>query len=99
MNAQPNAYEFLWDKFIKMSQSKKEKLQFGWGAFVSLLLLANLFGMIDIRAVVDGVKALPQIQQELRSQSKRIETIEEVLKRNHLGAIRSGEELSTASYE
>jgi len=71
---------------------------------VSLTLLWTIFatmigGVIQAGRVLERVDALPIIQQELRLQSKRIDSIEEALKRNHIGAIRSGEELSTASYE
>lgn len=79
-----------------MSETTKLKVNLTllWAIFVTMI-----GGVIQAGRVLERLDALPIIQQELRSQSKRIDSIEEALKRNHIGALNSGEELSTASYE
>lgn len=86
-----------------MSETAKIKVSLAllWSIFATMIgVFATMIGgVIQAGRVLERVDALPIIQQELRSQNKRIDSIEEALRRNHIGAIRSGEELSTASYE
>ena len=71
---------------------------------VNLTLLWAIFatmigGVVQAGRVLERLDALPIIQQELRSQSKRLDSVEEVLRRNHIGAIEQESQLSTASYD
>ena len=86
-----------------MSETAKIKISLAllWSIFATVIgvFITMIGGVIQAGRVLERVDALPAIQQEIRSQSKRIDSIEEALRRNHIGAIRSAEELSTASYE
>ena len=101
-----NIVDLMWEKFTNMSATKKERVQVGWGAIVAILLVMNLAGTVDIRTIVNSVKAIPEIQKEqakqaedIKKQAEDIKRIFDVLGRNKIGMAEPTDTISTASYE
>jgi len=78
-----------------MSDTTKLKVNLTllWAIFVTMI-----GGVIQAGRVLERLDALPQIQQEIRAQGKRVDAIEEALRRNHIVS-KTIEQLTTASYE
>jgi len=94
-----NIVDLMWEKFTNMSATKKERVQVGWGAIVAILLVMNLAGTVDIRTIVNSVKAIPEIQKEQAKQAEDIKRIFDILGRNKIGMTEPTDTISTASYE
>ena len=86
-----------------MSETAKIKVSLAllWSIFATMIgVFATMIGgVIQAGRVLERVDSLPRIQEELRSQSKRLDSVEEVLRRNHIGAIEQKDLISTASYD
>ena len=89
----------LWSFILNMSSDSKEKANFTWRATITILLIVNLGGVVDVRKCVEVLNKLPEMQRMTEENTREIKAIKEILVRNKLAD--SGPDavnISTAQY-
>tara|TARA_R110000868_G_scaffold71743_1_gene209796 strand:+ start:2531 stop:2809 length:279 start_codon:yes stop_codon:yes gene_type:complete len=90
----------FWSFVLNMSSVSKVKANFTWRASITILLIVNLGGVVDVRKCVEILNKLPDMQRMTEENTREIKAIREILVRHKLAdSIESIHEITTAQYE